>query len=195
MSIPHPSSSSYASFRTHYLLPNVPVLLPPSTTANWAALPSPSHAWSTAIAAVGGGQYEPAYATLAERYGELPVEVIECGALACGAEAGAEGEGRLPETLGALLELWAKGEGRGLYLKDWHLPRILVDKGKSVKGELYEVPDEWADDWLNAYWTEEKGDDFRFLVSGVDFPRSPERAYTLRGTRFLRAGTTRRVID
>jgi len=162
MSIPNSSNTSYSFFRAEHLLPNLPVLLPPSVTASWAALHSPSHAWSSPRANLESG-HDPAYSSLTARYGHLSIEVTECGpsGRAGGAEIG------LPGTLAGLLALWQGGGGRSLYLKDWHLPRILAAEGKQVGDELYEVADEWEDDWLNAFWVEDKGDDFRFLVSRV----------------------------
>ena len=66
-------------------------------------------------------------------------------------------------TVGALLEKWEEG-GEELYLRDWHLPLLLLREGRMVE-ELYEVPELWRDDWMNGYYCAETGDDFRFVVS------------------------------
>jgi len=49
---------------------------------------------------------------------------------------------RSERPLGEVLDLWEKDEeeGRGLYVKDWHLLAELEAQGLGV-GEVYEVPE------------------------------------------------------
>jgi hypothetical protein len=49
---------------------------------------------------------------------------------------------RSERPLGEVLDLWEKeeGEGKGLYVKDWHLLAELEAQGFGA-GEVYEVPD------------------------------------------------------
>jgi hypothetical protein len=71
-----------------------------------------------------------------------------------------------------VISLWEEGDGKGLYVKDWHLPALLEEEGGdgAVERELYRCPDVFADDWLNGWYRSREGrsveDDFRFLVSG-----------------------------
>lgn len=46
---------------------------------------------------------------------------------------------RSERPVGLVLDLWEKGEGQGLYVKDWHLMAELEGRGRGV-GEVYEVP-------------------------------------------------------
>lgn len=156
-----PSISSYASFRRDALLPNVPVLLPASVSSSWACLSAPSHSF-TAHKQPDRSSPAPAYDTIHSNFGDLPISVTDCAAACDQADSADVG---LPRELSELVALWAEGGGRSLYLKDWHLPRMLAERARSVAKELYTVPAEWEDDWLNAYWASEKADDFRFVVS------------------------------
>jgi hypothetical protein len=45
-----------------------------------------------------------------------------------------------------------------LYLKDWHLKKLYPD--------LYQVPEEFQDDWLNLYFDAKKDDDYKFVYFG-----------------------------
>ncbi|WWC90364.1 uncharacterized protein L201_005297 [Kwoniella dendrophila CBS 6074] len=55
---------------------------------------------------------------------------------------------RTERPLGEVLDLWETGEGRGLYVKDWHLMAEIESEGRGVE-EIYEVPECLRDDWLN----------------------------------------------
>lgn len=85
----------------------------------------------------------------------------------------AEGEDE-PTTFGQLLNLWKEGRGRGMYLKDWHLPLLVHleeggERGKEkVERMLGEVPECWRDDWMNEWYGSQTEDDFRFVVSEED---------------------------
>ena len=43
-------------------------------------------------------------------------------------------------ALGAVLDLWEKGQGDGLYIKDWHLFEEVEKAGRGVE-EIYDVPE------------------------------------------------------
>ena len=45
---------------------------------------------------------------------------------------------RSERLLGDVLDLWGRGEGGGLYVKDWHLPSAIEQEGRGVE-EIYEV--------------------------------------------------------
>lgn len=150
-------TSSYTQFRQDYLLLNVPAILPPSVTAHWAAFSHPTRRWSSSLSAT-----IPDYDNISSAFGQLSVTD---NLVRSGPDLLDDSVSQLPSTLTGLLALWAAGRGRHIYLKDFHLPRILGEQGRSVEAELYTVPPEWEDDWANTYWAE-NGDDFRFLYCG-----------------------------
>ncbi|BGP37654.1 hypothetical protein JCM10449v2_001571 [Rhodotorula kratochvilovae] len=150
---------TYEHFRTHHLVPNTPCIFPPSLVEDWPLVSR----WLTGEA----GARTLHWDYLAERYGAL---AIDCVDLSGSKDAS-------PTTFGALIALWRKGDARGTYLKDWHLPlevwhageRDGKGKGKErVREELYEVPVVCLDDWMNEWEGSEegKGDDFRFVYAG-----------------------------
>lgn len=47
---------------------------------------------------------------------------------------------RTEQSLEHVLDLWEKGEGNGLYVKDWHLIAEIEGEGGGA-GEVYEVPE------------------------------------------------------
>lgn len=69
-------------------------------------------------------------------------------------------------SLEEVFELWNRGEGHGLYVKDWHLAQQVKAAGGAA---FYE--DTWAgmtrDDWLNGFYRSQKDEDFRFVVSSL----------------------------
>ncbi|OCF75654.1 hypothetical protein I204_02946 [Kwoniella mangroviensis CBS 8886] len=92
---------------------------------------------------------------------------------------------RTEQPLGEVLDLWEKGKGKGLYVKDWHLMAEIESEGSSVD-EVYEVPDCLRDDWLNPPYTPnprltqlENGrssastSDFRFTYLGPPLTYTP----------------------
>jgi hypothetical protein len=98
---------------------------------------------------------EPNMDHIKEKYGRLVVPVDEDGC-------------RTERPLQDVLALWEKGEGRGLYVKDWHLSLQLSrqkDHSTSKSPKFYDTPDIFKDDWMNRYYLKETEDDFRFVVS------------------------------
>jgi hypothetical protein len=92
--------------------------------------------------------------------------------------------------LGDVIDFWGKGEGEGLYVKDWHLLEEIEKDGRGVE-EVYEVPECFRgtskplvctgqklrngkiDDWLNPPYIPTgrgvnvgSGGDFRFVYLG-----------------------------
>lgn len=151
-----PSQCSYTYFRQHHLLPNTPCLFPRTLVESWPLI-------SRWLDTHGKLDWDH----LDERYGTFDIDCIDL-APACDEPA--------PTTFGALLRLWRRGDGRAVYLKDWHLPLVVFlraaerdgkGKGKArVRDELYEVPGVCLDDWMNEFegCEQGRGDDFRFVV-------------------------------
>ncbi|ORY75319.1 hypothetical protein BCR35DRAFT_325824 [Leucosporidium creatinivorum] len=149
-----PAQCTYSFFRQHHLLPNAPVLLPPSLIADW-----PVCHWRS----VEDSSQTPSLPLTAFR----DVKLEESGA--CLPLPGAEEEDGTFDTVGDLLDAWQQGRAKKVYLKDWHLPLWLAKRGEgeeSVSKELYEVPTLWRDDWMNGYYGAETDDDFRFVYAG-----------------------------
>ena len=102
---------------------------------------------------------------------------------------------RCPEEMAFqdIITRWREGEGKGLYIKDWHLRRFVRAKRKmkslaQLQGEdqdrsskakeeeekdFYTVPDIFSDDWMDAYYTECKKDDFAFVYFGTEGTSTP----------------------
>lgn len=84
-------------------------------------------------------------------------------------------------SLEEVFELWKRGEGHGLYVKDWHLAHQVQQAGGD---RFYE--DTWGgmtrDDWLNEFYQSHNDEDFRFVVS-VRSPSLPVRRQLKRNRR------------
>ncbi|RXK36933.1 hypothetical protein M231_05766 [Tremella mesenterica] len=137
-SIPTYDHLSYSDFLTHHAIPNTPFLLSSSCTTSWPAVASwrlPSS--QTDIA----GPSRPNL-TAMRKYENHIVPVANTHK-----REFSEFE-RTERPLGQVLNLWEKGEGEGLYVKDWHLIAQLEYEGGRSE-EVYEVPECFRDDWLN----------------------------------------------
>ncbi|EKC98209.1 jumonji domain containing 4 [Trichosporon asahii var. asahii CBS 8904] len=55
---------------------------------------------------------------------------------------------RSDRPLGDVLDLWEQGDGKSLYVKDWHLIAELCERGGAAK-DVYEPPACFLDDWLS----------------------------------------------
>ena len=53
---------------------------------------------------------------------------------------------RSERRLGDVLDLWDKGEGKGLYIKDWHLLYEVKRLG-GHPGDVYVVPEPFRGEW------------------------------------------------
>ena len=136
------STLSVAQFR-RFLRDNRPLLLT-GVTSEWAA----AREW---ISADGTLDTE----ALLARHGACMVPVVAC-------DRGEYGEQpRHEATLSEYLEQWRRGE-QAHYLKDWHFVRDCPGAA------AYTTPAPFADDWLNWWWTEQRGghDDYRFVYLG-----------------------------
>lgn len=134
------ASLSYDDFRTKYLLPNIPVIIGSDLTRSWPAMTLWSHPRDdTSISS------RPNLDYLAETYGDLEVPVDEEGC-------------RSKCALKDVIDQWNQGQGRSLYVKDWHLAR------QRPEDAFYSTPNVFHDDWMNAYYLKETEDDFRFVV-------------------------------
>ena len=78
-------------------------------------------------------------------------------------------------TFGDVVELWERGEGQHLYVKDWHLARSVFQSQAQSPGPgqaFYTTPDIFKDDWMNAYYTSSSSSsssssDFQFVYIGT----------------------------
>lgn len=138
MAIEFVESIEYRRFLEVYLCGNDPVLIGATSMISWPLFRS----WFSG--------HEINYAHLRSTYGHHIHSFINCRT-----QTSREG------TLGEMLDLWEKGEGREEYARDLHLPLLVRREGRSVEGEMYEVMDVCRDDWMNSSATT---DDFRFVV-------------------------------
>jgi hypothetical protein len=89
-------------------------------------------------------------------YGDQIVSVAKCSSRAYSDQE------REERPLREVIDLWKSGNGKGLYVKDWHLAKFVRENGCPP---FYETPQIFRDDWMNAFWEEQGKDDFRFVVS------------------------------
>ncbi|WWC63674.1 uncharacterized protein I303_106279 [Kwoniella dejecticola CBS 10117] len=137
--IPIYDELSYQDFLYNHLIPNQPFILSPVSTSTWSAssnfrIPIPSSTVSTPnLAALRRYAHHvvPVANTLQQQFSEFE---------------------RIERPLGEVLDLWERGEGNGLYVKDWHLMAEIERDGRGVE-EVYEVPECLRDDWLNPPYT------------------------------------------
>ncbi|WWD19373.1 hypothetical protein CI109_103833 [Kwoniella shandongensis] len=131
----------YETYLKAHLIPNRPFLLSSRTTSTWSSshnfrLPSteagPSRPNLSALRPY-AHHIVPIANTYVPQYSEFE---------------------RTERPLGEVLDLWERGaeEGRGLYVKDWHLMAEIEGEGRGVE-EVYEVPQCLRDDWLNPPYT------------------------------------------
>ncbi|KAL7409999.1 hypothetical protein BDY24DRAFT_418319 [Mrakia frigida] len=148
---------SYQDFLLNHLLPNTPCLFSRQLTSSWPCfssflLPhSPRSINAPHLLALQGSSN-----LVSVHRPSTPLEREE------GEAATVCEERRLEEVLG----LWEDGkkEGKGLYVKDWHLA---LQNEREGEKEFYETPGVFRDDWLNG-WCRTKGleDDFKFVYLG-----------------------------
>ena len=144
---------SYSYFLREHLQKNQPCLISSTLVDSWPAFSlwvhdqedSPTTTYS-----------QPNLDYLRERYGGQTVSVAKCSSRAFSDQE------REERPLREVIDLWKSGNGKGLYVKDWHLPKIMREKGYPP---FYETPQIFRDDWMNAFWEEQGKDDFRFVVS------------------------------
>ncbi|WVO24065.1 uncharacterized protein IAS62_005428 [Cryptococcus decagattii] len=163
---------SYGDFLDNHMIPNVPFFLSSANTSTWPATKSfrkPSTQSTASLPNLQAlRQYShhvvPVANTLQPQFSEFE---------------------RTERPLGEVLDLWENQEseqGRGLYVKDWHLMAELEGQGKGV-GEIYSVPECLRDDWLNPPYTPSprtkrintsaSTSDFRFTYVGPALTYTP----------------------
>ena len=147
---------TYEEFLENYLRPNKPCLISPDLIHSWPA----TRLWtSTSQSSSDAIKPTPNWDYLLDNYGDETVIVAKCGSRSFSDQE------RLDLPLREVIELWKSGKGEGLYVKDWHLAKVVRERGKE---RFYEIPDIFLDDWMNCFWEngyEESNDDFRFVVS------------------------------
>ncbi|WVW85244.1 hypothetical protein I302_107282 [Kwoniella bestiolae CBS 10118] len=129
---------SYEDFLNDHLIPNKPFILSSKATSYWSAsarfrLPTSKDVSKPNLSALRPYAHHivPVANTLQQQFSEFE---------------------RTERSLGEVLDLWEKGEGNGLYVKDWHLMAEIEGEGRGVE-EVYEVPECFRDDWLNPPYT------------------------------------------
>ncbi|KAI8369589.1 uncharacterized protein BYT42DRAFT_585019 [Radiomyces spectabilis] len=148
---------SYEEFLHNHLLPNEPAIIGPALTAHWRA----RHDWVVPTDHVTHElqpRCKPNYAFLRQQFAAAKVTVADC------LERDFTDQKRCDMTFNEFADLWEKDSGR-YYLKDWHFVHDMNEK----EAPFYEVPDIFADDWLNEYWlqkTDGEKDDYRFSYMG-----------------------------
>lgn len=151
---------SYDDFYLNFLRPNLPVTLDQSLTCSWSA----RGLW--AKSGTGSDSSEICWDYLSDNYGYLDVTVANC------ADSDSFGnQDRCTMQFRDVLQLWKLGNGRSLYVKDWHLAKQMEScYSKSSPDSsipFYTTPDVFRDDWMNAYYTAHTDDDFRFVYMGA----------------------------
>lgn len=107
------------------MIPNTPFILSSKATENW-----PAASWRAE--SPGNGFSQPNLCAL-RSYGHQVVPVADTAA-----REFSEFE-RTDRPLSEVLDLWESGEGRSLYVKDWHLIAELCERGGAAK-DVYEPP-------------------------------------------------------
>lgn len=168
--LPVIDQDDYATFRDIYLTRNVPVMFSAEVTAEWVS----RRKWvqrqeEKQVSSIG----YPEWDYLNRAHGHELVQVISCDddeeeLMGQSSILHIDDADMLPTTFGELLKVWRRGDGRTLYLKDWHLARQLAcrENGgqQAIEAALHTVPKCWQDDWMNDYYSAETDDDFRFVV-------------------------------
>lgn len=162
---------SYDEFLSRYLLPNKPVIIGPSLICSWHA----SQLW-TRPSNVYPDEREIDWDALSEMYGSQEVTVADCSTREFSDQK------RDTRLFREVVDLWKRGEGKSLYVKDWHLARSLYEahqqsnEASSPEGAFqtfYDTPDIFRDDWMNAYYSSHTSDDFRFVYVGAQGTFTP----------------------
>ncbi|KAF7722222.1 JmjC domain-containing protein 4 [Apophysomyces ossiformis] len=148
---------NYDTFLRDHLIPNEPALFGPALTALWKArsewvVPNPEHGHADLCP-----RYIPNFQALRERYGKARVQVADC------IDRDFTDQRRTDMSFEEFVNLWQDKETTSrYYLKDWHFVRACPEYN------AYQVPDIFADDWLNEYWPQKDvgSDDYRFAYMG-----------------------------
>lgn len=177
------ATTPYAEAFQRFLLPNQPFIIK-DLAKDWAA----SRDWVVRDAK----EATPNWEYLRRQYGHEEVAVVDCMARKregrdAGNEPGGRGGGAAVDallgssgavTFDGVIDLWMKGEGQGLYIKDWHLPlshyraaAALEDDSHSLSTApepFYHIPDIFRDDWMENYYKNNEPEDFAFVYFGSE---------------------------
>ena len=162
-----------------HLIPNTPFLLSQSSTSRWRA----SKKWRVDTSSSGSTSISQPILSSLRPYAYHIVPIADTCVREYSEFARSE------RLLGDILDLWERGDGGELYVKDWHLPSAVEQEGRGVE-EIYEVPEPFrgksvshfrtikvklmnADDWMNPAYSPSKTNppqpqpnDFRFCYVG-----------------------------
>ncbi|KAH8077755.1 Clavaminate synthase-like protein [Cristinia sonorae] len=142
----------YDEFFEKYLKPNVPVIIGPALVQSWSAVTN----WTITdghTASIINWNY------LSNQYGHYEVTVADC--------SNVDSSGNQERHTGLfrdVVSLWLKGDGQSLYVKDWHLAKLV--EGSDSHDAFYTTPDIFRDDWMNGWYSAHTDDDFRFVYVG-----------------------------
>lgn len=78
---------------------------------------------------------EPSWDYLSEEYGDLNVDVLQCPLPheEQDNEQGEYGSGDIEEMkFDDVIKLWKEGKGKGMYIKDWHLRRLVRERNRRL---------------------------------------------------------------
>ena len=166
-----PSLAHLPSFlaQTNHLLPNNPCVFSPRLTSSWSCFSTfllPSQPNSSPSSSSSSSHRINTSHLLSLQGSSNPVSVHR-PSTQLEREEGEASTVCQDRCLEEVFRLWEEGkeEGRGLYVKDWHLA-LQVERGGGE--EFYETPEVFRDDWLDGWHRSMPGtveDDFRFVVS------------------------------
>lgn len=136
---------TYHTFFHNFMLQNVPCIIK-NVTNYWQS----SQCWVTAN--------KPNFEYLYRKYGNNKVTIYNCNERYYNSQ-------KTHETVfSEYLEYWEKYNRDSTlpvsYLKDWHLKLF------NENDEFYDIPIQFASDWLNEYYTACLNDDYRFVYMG-----------------------------
>ncbi|ORZ21679.1 hypothetical protein BCR42DRAFT_408063 [Absidia repens] len=171
---------SYEYFLQHHLIANIPALIGPKLIDHWEA----RQKWTQPITSetfsnekcddteLNGSlsphpQLQPNYYYLKQKFGSAQVQVADCN------ERDFTDQRRTTLPFDDFVDLWQqtdKLDRHHYYLKDWHFVQAFPSEN------MYQVPDIFADDWMNEYWQKETEDDYRFAYMGGDKTFTPFHA-------------------
>ncbi|TBU35958.1 Clavaminate synthase-like protein [Dichomitus squalens] len=149
---------SYAEFLESYLIPNNPVIIGPSLVSSWPAL---KH-WVTDEGSINSDYLKTVY-------GHYEVTVADCST------RNFSDQQREQMLFRDVVSLWQEDKGETLYVKDWHLARVIAADTTRAQPDrpFYTTPDIFRDDWMNAYYSACTEDDFRFVYVGASGTFTP----------------------
>lgn len=132
----------YDYFYTEYMLKNLPCVVK-----------NVSSSWQSTDLWIRNDRIN--YDYLIGKYGDIDAPVADCDSIYFNAQC--KSDMKVKDYINYLRN---KHKDKLLYLKDWHLKKILPDD------HFYEVPKIFASDWLNEFAIDFKDDDFMFVYIG-----------------------------